>query len=283
MLWVTSYRNGLSAGMVSRVSPHPRSRRDVVQGWSLRSTRSNRQFLYSVDPQALTGLGFALTLTLRDCPPSPDDWNRLRRAFVERLRRVGLLRLHWLTEWQRRGVPHFHMAVYFDPDSQPAVGFHEHILSSWLSISSAFSPGRFSQHIEVISDAVGWFQYLSKHAARGVHHYQRSHHLIPQPWRGRTGRVWGRLGSWSLSEPIHFALFREDGGQWAFRRLCRSYRVAQARATGKGSQIAAARRCLSAPTRSRAEVRGVSEWIPAPLARDMAAFLAASGYRVGTE
>ena len=68
------------------------------------------RFLYSVLtpelPVSAIGvplLGLSGSLTLRDCPPSHDDWKTLREALFFRLRRKGLYRLHWLTEWQKRG------------------------------------------------------------------------------------------------------------------------------------------------------------------------------------
>lgn len=65
-----------------------------------------------VDVAGLDGDGYGVTLTLRDTPASHEDWAalvaRLHRAF----RDAGLLRWHWVVEWQRRGTPHLHLAVY---------------------------------------------------------------------------------------------------------------------------------------------------------------------------
>ena len=69
------------------------------------ATRRNTEFLMSVKTDQLTGAGVALTLTVRDCPPTADDWHRLRRAWEKRMVRAGMLRLHWVTEWQRREFP----------------------------------------------------------------------------------------------------------------------------------------------------------------------------------
>jgi hypothetical protein len=108
------YRHGMTAGVPPSMPPSPTHRRGDVQGWSKNATRSNTRFLYSVDETKLTGHGCAVTLTIRDCPPSAQDWKRLREALFVRLRRMGLVRAHWLTEWQRRGVPHLHGALWFD-------------------------------------------------------------------------------------------------------------------------------------------------------------------------
>lgn len=128
---------------------------------------------------------------------------------------------------------------------------------------------------------MGWFQYLSKHAARGVAHYQRSKDGIPPEWQERTGRVWGHVGEWPLSPSVELSLEgREgDGGWFVFRRMVRSWRVADARASRNAKRIAHARRLLRA-SRSIAEVRGVSEWIPREQARTMLEFVASMGYGV---
>ena len=103
------YPNGLT-GVPPRVLNHAPVLRGDCKGWTLRSSRGNTRFLYSVLtpelPVSAIGvplLGLSGSLTLRDCPPSHDDWKTLREALFFRLRRKGLYRLHWLTEWQKRG------------------------------------------------------------------------------------------------------------------------------------------------------------------------------------
>jgi hypothetical protein len=91
---------------------HAPAKRGQVNGWSAGAVREHTRWLRSVDTTRLDGQGVAVTLTVRDCPPTSDHWTRLRNALHERLRRAGLLRWHWVTEWQRRGVPHLHLAVY---------------------------------------------------------------------------------------------------------------------------------------------------------------------------
>ena len=129
------------------------------------SSRGNTRFLYSVLtpelPVSAIGvplLGLSGSLTLRDCPPSHDDWKTLREALFFRLRRKGLYRLHWLTEWQKRGVPHLHFAAWFLQSvvviniNQPALSDSElaqvlsYLISAdWLSISSVYRSSGLSQ------------------------------------------------------------------------------------------------------------------------------------------
>ena len=125
-----------------------------------------------------------------------------------------------------------------------------------------------------INDAIGWFQYLSKHAARGVKHYQRTAENIPEGWKSKTGRVWGKGGHWPLREAIRVNLQDQhgDGGFFAFRRLCRSWRISDARASGDLWRLKSARAMLKCPCNPEtgvalSRVRGVAEWIP-PEAHD---------------
>lgn len=251
--------------------------RGEIGGWSAAAARRNTGFLRTIDERKLTGYGVALTLTLRDCPPTAEEWHRRRRAWIERMRRAGMIRLHWVTEWQRRGVPHLHCAIWFEHGYDIAAA-----TSAWLDLTAAYGSGLRGQHGRIIDGPVGWFQYLSKHAARGVQHYQRNADGIPAGWQNRTGRVWGHVGDWPLQAPIELQLEgREgDGGYFAFRRLVRSWRVAEARASGDLSRLRYARRMLQASSRSHSEVRPVSEWISQAQALVFLGNLAERGYMV---
>lgn len=256
---------------------HQRAKRGECEGWTYSSTRSNTRFLYSVDESGLHGTGMALTLTLRDCPPSHDDWHKMRRAFMKRLERGGLIRSHWLTEWQRRGVPHLHMAIWMDCPSDQFGFYKQRIIGAWLDIAREYFPSRRSQHLAPIVDSVGWFKYLSKHASRGLHHYQRSPEGIPQGWK-KTGRMWGHTGDWSIREPVAFDL---DSQAWAaFRRIVRGYRKADARASHSPSRIRSARRMLRCTDPRLSAVRGVSEWMEEGTQMQILDHLRASGYSV---
>jgi hypothetical protein len=136
------------------------------------------------------------------------------------------------------------------------------MLADWLALAAPFWAGAKGQHIAPITDAVGWLQYLAKHAARGVSHYQRAAENIPPGWQQSTGRVWGHVGEWPLTPPgdIHLT----DAEYFALRRMVRAWRVADARSrpAPRGRAIVSARRMLSHHDRTLCELRGVSEWIP---------------------
>lgn len=253
-------------------SPHLRALRGDAAGWSAGATRRNLAFLRSVEPDSLAFtsqgqrlLGLALTLTLLECPPTPEDWHKLRRAMMMRLSRMGLYRGHWVVEWQRRGVPHLHGAFYFPEPASPtqAMMLCRDIKRHWMEVVRAYGASVLAQHAKPITDSIGWFKYTAKHAARGVHHYQRSSQNVPPHWQQRTGRVWGKVGHWVTRDPMEFEM--SDRTFYRFRRLCRSWRIADARRSrekNRLSRISSARRCLTCSDRVLSDVRGVSEWIP---------------------
>lgn len=262
-----------------------REPRGEVQGWSMGATRRNVEFLYSIREDQLHGVGFAVTLTLRDCPATPDDWHRLRLAWTKRMERAGMLRLHWVTEWQRRGVPHLHGAIWFPAELVERHGRDRivwKLTGDWVELASSHGAGWRGQQAHLLTGAVGWFQYVSKHAARGVKHYQRAAENVPKQWQSKTGRVWGKRGDWPVQERLRLNLQDQhgDGGWFAYRRLVRSWRVADARASGVPSRIISARRMLACNDPPLSRVRGVSEWMGQDLTLALIANLAYRGYQV---
>lgn len=262
------------------VNSHNRMKRGQVEGWSVGATRRNTQFLMSIEEQRLTGKGVAVTLTLRDCPATAQEWHRLRKAWIERMRRAGMIRLHWVTEWQRRGVPHLHCAIWFADlyDLYTPV-------TAWVDLAGAdFGAGDRGQHAAIIDGPIGWFKYLSKHAARGVKHYQRNSENIPEGWQSKTGRVWGHSGDWPITEPRKFYLQDHtndgDGGWFSLRRMVRGWRLADARAAGDAWRIRSARGMFRNNDPNLSRLRGFSEWIPESEQLQMLANLAERGFSV---
>lgn len=298
------YPNGLTGGVrpcTRNTQPPPL--RDECKGWSLKSSRSNTRFLYSVQaaglPQTASGetlVGLALSLTVRDCPATHEEWLGIRRAFVERLRRKGSFRLHWLTEWQKRGAPHLHAAVWFRLADLLALGCKMGlnvstpllvssliaclVTSDWLQVSAPFRSVTQSQHVKPITGELGWLQYLSKHASRGAAHYQRALGTIPAGWQ-KTGRMWGYLGEWPTREPL--ALELDMHGWYSFRRIVRAWRVAQARQQPDSRRIRSARRMLHCADPALSRVRGVSEWIDMETGLQVVQWLALVGHSVISE
>lgn len=278
------YQHGMTAGCPPGLNSHRREKRGAVKGWSNGSARSNTLFLRSVEEWRLPGLGYALSLSVTECPPSHDDWTRARRAFFKRLERMELLCAHWLTEWQRRGVPHLHAAVWLPmPDSPWGVAhLGAAILEAWLAVTLEYRSGKPGQHVVPMTDSVGWFQYLSKHASRGMRHYQRCPENIPKGWRGVTGRMWGNLGNWPLRQAMKLEMGRE--AFWLFRRLVRGWRKADARAekspAKRSGRIKAARSMLRCRNRRLSEVRGISEWMEVDDQLTLLGYVNRRGYEV---
>lgn len=272
------YNHGASGGTPG-MNAKP-SKRGTVSGWTAQSSRRNMQFLWSVRTDDLTGKGWSFTLTIRDCPDTPKDWAEWCRVYWKRLFDHGAIRLHWVIEWQRRGCPHLHGSIYF-PESMTEAEVENLLLDGWC-YRNPYGPGRQQQRCLPIYDAVGWAQYVAKHAARGVQHYQRSSENIPEHWKGQTGRIWGKRGEWPVSAPLKLELedWRGDGGWYVFRRLVRSYAVSQARLKGDRAAQLYARTMLRAKSRDLAEVRGISSWVPISAMERLIENVDARGYAV---
>lgn len=220
MAVLTLLPNGSSAGLSSGGGGG--GKRGVVDGWSPAAVRRHMRWLFSIRADELTGNGYAVTLTVRDCPPSHAAWARLLKNLSDWMRDNGMIRWHWVVEWQDRGVPHAHLWVY-GPESINLAGHR--VVAAWLRIAADYGPGMHGQKVEEIRSAYGWLRYLSKHAARGVHHYQRQGK--PDGWE-KTGRLWGKGGGWPVAEEIRADL--DAPTFYQLRRLVQRYLIAQRRA-----------------------------------------------------
>lgn len=277
---VTSYRNGVSAG-VGGGNPSP-AKRGRIKGWTAGAVRRHTAWLYSINAPQLDGDGYALTLTMKDTPQSSAEFERIRAAWLERVRRSGATRCHWVVEWQRRGVPHIHAAVYY-PAGAVVQGAEPYftLITGWLSLTDDLGSRPQGQWWDRIAGAEGWLHYLSKHAARGVRHYQRW--AKPAGWE-TTGRLWGYGGNWPVEAAMKFDL--DQPAYWRFRRLVRAWRVADARTrplgqnVPRGRAVGAARRMLACPQRRLSAVRGVSDWVPESVQLELIALLVAEGFAV---
>jgi hypothetical protein len=275
---VSVYPAGGTTNMPPRnISQHQRAKRDVIRGWSPSTTRRLTQWLYSVEADNLTGQGYALTLTMKDTPSDRDALDRVFRALMDRYGRMGVLRLQWVMEFQRRGTPHYHMAIY-TPLPLPRGGWE--LVEHWMAVAEPYGAGWNSQKVEKLERVNGWLRYMSKHASRSVGHYQRQG--MPPGWT-RTGRLWGKRGDWpTVSEPMRFDLSRE--AWFRYRRLVRAYRLADARKerdpNRRSARIASARQMLSHPDPKVSQVRGTSEWVPQHVQVAWLGLLADQGHQI---
>lgn len=269
---LTILAHGATAGVAPGQKTHIAARGNTI-GWSTAATRRNTAFLRSVNHDALTGHGHAGTLTLRNCPDSPEDWHRTRTNFVKRLRRIGLTRMHWVVEWQKRRVPHLHIAVWFD---QPG-DFGPEIKAHWIESAMQYRPALLSQTVVPITSFGGWAQYVAKHSARGAGHYQRNIAARPSGWTS-SGRVWGKCGQWPTIEPKRLEI--APRAFHALRRAMRSWRIADARMRKNPRQVTQARTMLRCRNRDLSNVRGVSEWIPQEVTDRLVTWLTVTGHSV---
>ena len=150
-------------------------------------------------------------------------------------------------------------------------------VAEWLRLAAPYGAASISQDFVPITGATGWLKYLSKHASRGVAHYQRQGK--PAGWES-TGRLWGKGGDWPVVEPVHGVM--DDPTFRRLRRMIRAYTIAQARAdllaSAPGSTAhAAARRRLSWARHmlrcndpGLSAVRGLSGWVPGSIVVTMA-------------
>ena len=273
---ITWTPHGVKTAVISDHKRQPGDR-GQIKGWSQGAARRNRDFLQSIDPSRLDGIPVAYTLTLRDCPPSAEAMAKLVKAFRLKLFREGAIRDHWVIEWQKRGVPHLHGMVYFDADTlarkfplgfwagwqdSPAADEGRQSLASfaakklpgwWLKLARVYNPGPKGQHAEGMTGLSGWLAYLTKHASRGVEHYQRQRDFLPAGWQ-TSGRLWGKGGDWPTL--IHRFRF-DDQSRIRLRRALR--RLGRARAIteinlglryGNMHQVASGRAQLAYFTRS---------------------------------
>lgn len=261
----------------NRVSTHQRAKRDVIKGWTPGATRRLTKWLYSVENEKLSGYGHALTLTMRDTPPDRAALDRTFRALMARYDRLGVVRLQWVMELQRRGTPHFHMAVY-TAEPLPRGGWE--LVEHWLAVAEPWGASWGAQKVEALKRENGWFRYMSKHASRSVGHYQRVG--MPPGWTV-TGRLWGKRGDWpTVDAPMNFDMSRE--AWFRYRRMLKAYRLNDARrerdAQRRRDRVLKAQRMLSHPDRRVSEVRGVSEWVPQHVQIGFLGLLADQGYEI---
>lgn len=217
---MTSRPQGFSLGYSFRANNRQSAPglRSKVCGWSRQSSHRNTVFLQSVDWEHYSRHGcslLAFTLTQADCPESSYDYHEAIRTLTRRVRSAYRdLSYHWVIEWQRRRVPHLHVVMTLD------TGLADYVVLSWLDITRKWRSARAAQCVRLVSRPEGWAQYLSKHAARTVAHYQRSNTGIPDSWNNRTGRLWARSKNWVTVVPQQYFMSLANG-HIAIRRLRR--------------------------------------------------------------
>lgn len=272
MATVRLWPGGLSGGARAPEGTAQPGKRGKVNGWSASAARRNLRFLWSVNAELMDGQGHAVTLTVAECPSTADEWKDAREDWLDRARRVGMTRYHWVTEWTRRGVPHTHAAVYGGGGDMVA-----RLLVGWLEVCDArgWTANMRGQHVVPIDGITGWLQYVSKHASRGVTHYQ--HEGTPEGWE-KTGRLWGYGGDWPVEDEQVLEL--STAQYLVFRRLVWDWMLADMeRRKVDADFVRQTRDRWADPEHGNAH--GVAGWIPGDVAYSLylAAMEAAPGWQ----
>jgi len=185
---------------------------------------------------------------------------------------MGIIRAHWVVEWQSRGAPHIHMSVYFPEttDGSEWTTLHQAMNRHWLDLTGYLGTHLRGQHIVAIRDAAFWGAYMTKHAARGQEHYQRQQGLLPEAWEA-SGRMWGKFGLWPVSQDQFEC---DDATFYRFRRWVRRWqrsKILQQLEAGKKfgnkRQVTAALGLLqlqrrAGPGAARSRVLGIGMFCP---------------------
>jgi len=267
------YPHGITAGIPGKPRRDIDHVRGECKGWSRNSVRSLLRLLYSLDLQASAtgGHAFSFTFTLKRAPATPDHWKRLREAFFRSIHRLGVSKVVWLTEWQRRGVPHLHGIVILPSGVLP-----HFFVAAWLRAAKDYEANLYGQDCKPIYDTVGWCEYLGKHSARGVDHYQRNSANIPKGWQGKTGRLWGRRGDWVIRDPIPLRMSRQCF--FSLRRVLKRKAISEARSAKRWTSLSFCRRSLKCGDAVFSQLRGVSQFIEHSEALAIIENLQSSGY-----
>jgi len=264
---ITICPNGIKGAVAAGMNKNP-PKRGTVKGWTAATARRNRDFLMSIDASNLTGKAVSASLTFgRDVKITPDFLTKIRDMFIMRLRRMDLIRAHWVVEFQRDGTPHLHLMAFF-PDQHSSEVAANNVAAHWLALVASTGAEWRGQHVVPSHKLLGWIQYLAKHGARSAQHYQRG--KLPEGWE-QPGRMWGKVGDWPVGA---FAIDTDRALFWAIRRFVRSWRVADARKALKAcpvnsgaragaiKRLQSARAMLACNDKSRSEMRGFAEWVP---------------------
>lgn len=228
------------APLLRPVPPPVPVKRGDIRGLSRQAAARHVAFLQSVDEDKLTGFGYSPTFTMRNVPESLKRWTYLRGRLWRYFRDRGdVLRLTWTVEdaqVDRGGVPHMHLAVYFDHQLSALELWQ--IKEAWCRIAKTEGALHAGQHIGRIRPGHGWSKYCAKHSARTQRHYQRVG--ARAEWGGKSGRVWGRSGDW----PTRIDRFLLNPAALVeLRRVVRSFLVADAKTSA--CRLAAARGAAS--------------------------------------
>lgn len=272
-------------GEIMKLAAFNQPERTATRGWTPNVARRNEQRLQQIDFDAVEGVPAFVTLTMPSGQMgevSAADFHGWLKRWIQYMKRHGLRHYYWILEFQASGNPHLHVLAWLDHEWEPLETYRA--LKSWVGILNKSDVGaRIQGQIWENIDVGGMItvdgeivpahpervlMYLAKHAARGVAHYQRQIENMPDDWQYRSGRVWGHDRGLPLREQRDYEC--DYATFWAYRRLVRRWRLAEARgikdADRRRAAIVQARGSLKCGRPDVSPYRGVSAWVPASVA-----------------
>lgn len=294
-------------GELVKLTSFQQPERTNCGGWTRNVARRNEQRLQQVDFEAIDGVPAFVTLTMPSQQMnevSAKQFHSWLNTWLVYMRRRGCVHYYWILEFQGSGNPHLHVIVWLT-DWRTGGAKGGYMTHSWVSESGVVEQYRALaywakmlngdgiaakvdaqnfQLVETGSHAVDGkvldlatperlLMYLTKHAARGVAHYQRQIENMPEDWKYSSGRMWAH----DRALPLHEQQDVECDYQtfWAYRRLVRRWRCSEAHAIGDSDRrcaaISQARRMLKCSRPDISPYRGVSAWIPADVSSQLLA------------
>lgn len=272
-------------GEIVKLAAFQPPERTATKGWTPNVARRNEQRLQQIDFDAIDGIPAFVTLTMpaqQMGDVSAAMFHGWLKSWLRYMKRHGLQHYYWILEFQASGNPHLHVLVWLDHDCDPLETFKA--LRSWVGILNKSGVGaRLQGQIWESIDVGGEItvdgervpahpervlMYLAKHAARGVAHYQRQVENMPEDWKYRSGRVWGHDRGLPLREQLDVEC--DYPTFWAYRRLVRRWRLAEAQGIADPERrrmaIRQARGMLKCPRSDISPYRGISAWVPSDVA-----------------
>lgn len=181
--------------------------RGTIGGWSAASRRRLLKTVEAIAWGAQQGRPLFVTLTYPGEAGAafvPTDWQVAKRhleLFRKRwARKWGSSLGVWKLEFQRRGVPHFHLVLLVDRETR--VGdVRRWVRVAWWDIVGSRDPAHLMAGTQVdrAASSGGFGAYFAGYARRKSKEYQ---HELPEGWGG-AGRWWGLWGlapEWIQSE-----------------------------------------------------------------------------------
>lgn len=184
--------------------------RGKIEAWSRQSRSRLVKTAEAIEWEALGDLLF-VTLTYRECPGSGSEVKRHLDNFRKRMvRKFGALQGMWKLEFQRRGVPHYHLLLV-KPPGHELPGLRQWFARAWYEVVGTGDEA----HLRAGTEVDYWRSrhspggYFAKYGSKRGKEYQNQ-----APEGFEPGRWWG---AWGLRPDWVECELKEDAW-WRVRR-----------------------------------------------------------------